>query len=86
MELFDYLFPLLTLMMGFALGALLKPEDNTPKAPPIKCAGCKCEYSFTANDVKCKANYPYVQCPICGTKHFFNNEQYKENPQSASEE
>lgn len=85
MELFDYLFPLLTLMMGFALGASLKPkEDNTPKAPPIKCSACSCEFSFTTNDVKGKANLPYVECPICGTKHFFSNEQHKENKQSAS--
>lgn len=25
-----------------------------------------------------------VECPICGTKHFFSNEQHKENQQGAS--
>jgi hypothetical protein len=84
MDWFTNFLPLVTFIIGFALGVLKPKEDNTPKAPPIKCAGCKCEYSFTANDVKCKQNIPYVECPICGTKHFFSNEQHKENQQSAS--
>lgn len=73
MEAFDYFFPLLTFIMGLALGALKPKEDNTPKAPPIKCSACSCEFSFTANDVKGKSNLPYVECPICGTKHFFDS-------------